>query len=377
LGKNAFTLVELLVVIAIIGMLIALLLPAVQAAREAARRMQCTSHLKQIGLAVHTFHSNRDALPPACVGVGFTSPAGDGERWNRVTIFPFLYPFIEQTALYEMYSSGTFRDQNPDSTYTNDNRVGFNRWYANGWWASLDDGRRRTHSSISIMGCPSRRAGKTSVTAVGADGNPQDGQDHLTGRLASGPAGDYAMVISYVNEDAGSGTPYWHIGNSSRVQNDCQRGPFRQASLTNGNGNTWMSQDSFSRLEDGTSNQILFGEKHIPPGKVGVCQYDTDAATAVGWGDCSFLTVGETRSTGAARLVRHRFAFWNANVVPGIVPPETQGNVHYTNAAFGACHTGVCNFVIGDGAVRGLATTILPQMLANLGDVRDGESASF
>jgi len=94
--KNAFTLVELLVVIAIIGMLIALLLPAVQAAREAARRMSCSNHLKQIGLAMHTYHdaSNNKLPKGATPGIDVYSRTGS-HNWTAT-----ILPYIEQTALY-------------------------------------------------------------------------------------------------------------------------------------------------------------------------------------------------------------------------------------------------------------------------------------
>lgn len=362
--------------IAIIGILIALLLPAVQAAREAARRMQCTNHLKQIGLAVHNFHDAHKALPPACIGAGIGS-AGvvDSYRWNRITIFPLLYPYAEQTALYEYYSSTTNSGRN-----ASDNWPGFSGWRGNQWWASLTDDEKKSHSSVSFVACPSRRAsGNSANSGITTD-------DTGSGNVASGPVGDYAMVISYINNDASSGAPWWHIGNANSVQNSYQRGPFRQASLTvqsggNTDGNTWKSQDSFSRLSDGTSNQILFGEKHIPLGMVGTCRNDADSFTVLSWADCSFLNIGERRSPPSARVVRHRFALWgdgdNGNMMPGIVPGNTQGNAHYHTGAFGSYHTGVCNFAVGDGSVQALSVTMLPENLAALGTVNDGLSVSF
>ena len=94
-GRAGFTLGELLVVIAIIGVLVALLLPAVQAAREAARRTQCTNHQKQIALAMHNHHDTLGALPPAVPGV---TP-----YWGQGTWQVPILPFIEQTALRELY----------------------------------------------------------------------------------------------------------------------------------------------------------------------------------------------------------------------------------------------------------------------------------
>ena len=93
-NRNAFTLVELLVVIAIIGILIAMLLPAVQAAREAARRMQCTNNLKQFGLGFHNYHGSLGTFPSGFMVVQPNGDIGGGWAWGV-----FLMPFLEQGSL--------------------------------------------------------------------------------------------------------------------------------------------------------------------------------------------------------------------------------------------------------------------------------------
>lgn len=100
--RTAFTLVELLVVIAIIGVLVALLLPAVQAAREAARRTQCQNHCKQLGLALHNFHSARGHFPPgADYSRKNTLPQTELTTGHGVSWFTHSLPFLEEQAVFE------------------------------------------------------------------------------------------------------------------------------------------------------------------------------------------------------------------------------------------------------------------------------------
>jgi prepilin-type N-terminal cleavage/methylation domain-containing protein len=101
--RRGFTLVELLVVIAIIGVLVALLLPAVQAAREAARRTQCSNALRQFGLALHQYADTNKVFPPRRGGTSAASPNGNA---SRLSAFVPLLPYIEQKPLFDQIASG-------------------------------------------------------------------------------------------------------------------------------------------------------------------------------------------------------------------------------------------------------------------------------
>jgi len=132
--RAAFTLVELLVVIAIIGVLVALLLPAVQSAREAARRMQCTNNLKQLGLSLHNHHDTNLVFPASQDEA--TTPAGVDVVHSWV---PIILPFIEQQALLEKYRF----DKNWDDGSTNDAVGGPTRTNVNGFLCPSAPGKNQ------------------------------------------------------------------------------------------------------------------------------------------------------------------------------------------------------------------------------------------
>ena len=362
-GSNlrAFTLVELLVVIAIIGILIALLLPAVQAAREAARRMQCSNHLKQMGLAVHNFHDAMKGLPPCNLG-----------DINRMTFWALIYPYVEQQSLHNLIG---------EKRYANMPDVTFNPW----WRDNLNDTERNSFGSVSFYRCPSRRGGGSATTG---------GTDDLTVvgfPLDNGPRTDYAIVFTLNRYQVGAPeVRYWSEHHTS-VNNDSnqwalQAGPFRVSNYTliaGWQNTSWTPRDTFSRMADGTSNQLCIGEKHFPPGRLEQCNGDAPAGVGINTGDCSYLTTGAWKSPSVGRsftahtadgfategYIRHSLSLMGEHAADNKDPVYGYG--------FGSAHTGVCQFALGDGSVQSISATTPFEILDAFANVADGKAVSI
>jgi prepilin-type N-terminal cleavage/methylation domain-containing protein len=157
-SRRGFTLIELLVVIAIIGVLIALLLPAVQAAREAARRSQCTNNLKQIGLAIHNYHSAQDCLPPGGeVNSNNIYGPGNGNNngWNKgpqnYGMKVRILPFMEQTNTYNATNFAVTAVWNSQNNLNGWSDGGSNPRNVDGWYINAT----ARNVKISSFSCPS------------------------------------------------------------------------------------------------------------------------------------------------------------------------------------------------------------------------------
>jgi prepilin-type N-terminal cleavage/methylation domain-containing protein len=180
--KRGFTLVELLVVIAIIGVLVALLLPAVQAAREAARRMQCSNHLKQIGLALQNYHDTFQSLPfGARARFVSTSTSGAGlnpvgQNWGPSWLVSIL-PFAEQKPLSDLLEAAQLTNPNLTDLTQNVGRMGFHAH----------------NQKIAWMLCPSSplpqteilRGGKTPTVVVPSYVGISGATNHFANRLTT------------------------------------------------------------------------------------------------------------------------------------------------------------------------------------------------
>ena len=368
--KNAFTLVELLVVIAIIGMLIALLLPAVQAAREAARRMQCSNNLKQMGLAIHNFHDARNGLIPRNYG-----------NQDRCSLWGFMYPFAEQAVLQDLIierSVAVYGAPLFTSTWTS---MSF-------WRDCLDSEQRRGFASVGYMKCPSRRSG---VAANTMDGEGLDGNVSASAApgAASGPQGDYALVGATAANPYGF--PWWYgimpddagyRGAGHVPEQPHMSGPFRVALDTAGPWEAkWAPRDTFSRVSDGLSNQFFVGEKHIPLGRLGNCtadKRDPVYGNPTNTDDCSYLTTGHVGGVSAERAFVSAGAFWPISVPKDFSGVDFEAYFGAHHYGFGSYHPSVCQFLLGDGSVRSISvTTSVENVLAPLSIVNDGVSVAL
>ena len=368
--RGAFTLVELLVVIAIIGMLVALLLPAVQAAREAARRMQCTNHLKQMGIAVHNFHDTQNALPPACIFA------------LRPTIYMLLFPYIEQQSLYEGLHSyegndGTtgnnvFAKATTDAGLTRANLggIGGDYWRTGvDWYNSIvRSGMINGYAGVSYHFCPSRTT---------------KGKHKATGNQR-GPVTDYAMLVALENQQPADWSWFCMNGTTAHANQAKQIGPFRLPALRFMGGRTgsasgdndfiadWSYSDTFARYADGTSNQWLLAEKHVPFWAV---DNDNDGANA--WHGNYARAINGTWCLAVARPVSvNSWLFARSARDALTATPSTSIPSNASVPSLGSNHVSVINVLYGDGSIHAISVNTNPEMAWRLTAVNDGQPVS-
>jgi type II secretory pathway pseudopilin PulG len=358
-------LVELLVVIAIIGVLIALLLPAVQAAREAARRTQCTNHLKQQVLAVQNFHDQMKFLPPSTIHFG-----RDNNYSGYLSLWGLIYPYIEQINLYHELTKN-------DSIS--------NRWFntlfvntSGSWWNGLADEQKNAFGAVSIYKCPSRRSGVQIVTAL-------DGPN-------SGPVNDYIFFIM-LNGPQASDANWFNYPNQTSDNIHLAIGPFRvglvpQSPSSTANITEWKGRDTMAWWQDGTSHQMIFSEKYIPPNRVGYCSIGSTTNTIEReYFDCSYLA-----GTGRAGAAHAAFmnspapnttslnSFLQGRLIPNNPNYGQEGNganVVWHQFAAGSVHPGLFNTALGDGTVAGVSNSVNPTILVRMVWVNDGVTVEF
>ncbi len=231
-GRRAFTLIELLVVIAIIGILIALLLPAVQMAREAARRTDCSNRIRQLGLAAHNFHDAQGRFPPGYLGPipQAPSPPWTGQCTGSLA---FLLPYQEMDAVHEHLDED--RAGNGNISVYDVEHLGERFWNRTDSWTAAQ-------TRLRVFLCPSESESRPASTIVtihlfydGSDATQAGGHfPGITGEVLGRT--HYLGVAGAMGE---TGHAHW----------DKWRGTFGNRSKTR-----------LADILDGTSNTLLFGE---------------------------------------------------------------------------------------------------------------------
>jgi len=351
--RRAFTLVELLVVIAIMGILVALLLPAVQAAREAARRMQCSNNLKQFGLAFHNFEGAHRVLPPAGETNGFSVQAR-------------LLPYIEQANLQNLLDftqpafSGPFNAQVPNPLFVN-----------------------AFATPIPLMLCPSDPGGRITkgyggymyggnnyMVSIGSgtatnydrrwstDGIAYDNSEVIFGQIQDGTSNTVFMsesVRSFGDDmtlPAGKTPPFpyqWTLNGSTGVSSALNATPGLKAT-----GNPWSGSVDGNGMISNPNIEALW-------------------PSFTGWR-------GSTSNAMRGRGISWASTGTMNTLTSGYLPPNSRVPdiaMHHTGI-FGprSFHPGGANVLFGDGSVRLLTKEMSPFVCRALHSVAGGEVAS-
>ena len=309
--RLAFTLVELLVVIAIIGMLVGLLLPAVQQAREAARQMQCGNNLKQMGLASLNHESTTKSLPTGGwtafwtgdpdMAFGLTQPGG----WAYS-----LLPYMEQQALWALGQDGV-----EEINATQENNAS-----------------TRAQSPINVFLCPSRRTNKLypykGVKLCNMASTSEVGKNDYAGNSADGNSFPSGMSQSSPNTNSGG----------TNIQPN-----------TNNKGVIFSKSNvQIGEIRDGTSNTMLVGEKYVQPE-----HYETGGATGDDLTQVQGADDDSLRNTASL--------------------PRQDRSQFNSGGLFGSVHAGSFGAVLCDGSVQRISYSIDQETFLYLGRRADGQ----
>ncbi len=326
---RAFTLVELLVVIAIIGILVALLLPAVQAAREAARRSQCVNHLKQLALATHNYADTYRCLPP---GVLPEYP----QRYRKASWIVRLMPYIEQTAAYDQF---TF----VDTDWTGQDAPDRNAWL-------------KMQLDVELLNCPSSPLPKR------RNESPRGDTQSLTPPV---PAQITVQLTDYV----GIAGTYYDQKDMSSAPTPSNTSAYGRSAfngvMASVGGSALQSALTFASITDGTSNTACLSEQssyYIPSS--GGSRIDGRASNHAG-GAWASGPGGDTNWWLNVTVVQYPIN-WNG-------PASNHDAGYKRHTIIRSSHPGGAQFALADGSVRFVAQTVDLQTLTRFCDRSDGQ----
>jgi prepilin-type N-terminal cleavage/methylation domain-containing protein/prepilin-type processing-associated H-X9-DG protein len=334
ISRRGFTLIELLVVIAIIAILIGLLLPAVQKVREAAARSKCTNNLKQIGLALHSYHDAKQQFPPGYVD-GNTDPTSTpdndvGPGWGWAS---FILPYLEQNSVYS--------------------QINFSQPVGSGVNAQV------SQTSLSVFLCPSDPYDQVMPIYDSSFGSP----------IATVAHGNYVGCNGWEECFSNAGG----AGDGSGA--DGISGGLGQ----NGNGLFYRnSKSTFASVADGLSNTIIAGERsanHSPSTWTGA----VTGGRCPAWMASQPWTVPYTPPAGAPDT-GNGTAYDSADFDEALVLAHCNAT-HLPNAdfpiydpdTFYSMHRNGANFLFGDGSVHFLTSSVDPNVYQYLATIAGGE----